>query len=169
MEYCASRRFQEALQFYDYIIIQIDTDVSEDYGVPKQDETGEFTVEQIIEKVRERLASCIGDVFYSRYSERILFAISVHSVECWLLPLYYSDRRKSKLASCLRTLNQVLQRAERFTIDPNRKNPDYYRHICRQYCKHKTLMKFYSENPSLKIFIAEIEGRNIVIEGEDDF
>jgi hypothetical protein len=55
-DYCKSRDFQEALQFIDYIIIQIDTDVSESehYNIPKQDENGEFTPQQLIEKVIEK-------------------------------------------------------------------------------------------------------------------
>jgi hypothetical protein len=31
-DYCKSRDFREAFQFIDYIIIQIDTDISEDSG-----------------------------------------------------------------------------------------------------------------------------------------
>ena len=87
-DYCRSKKFQEAFQFIDYIIIQIDTDVSEDYGVAKQDENGEFTPQQLIAKVIEKFRSAIGDNFYSRYQPQIIFAISVHSIECWLLPLY---------------------------------------------------------------------------------
>jgi len=45
------------LQFIDYIIIQIDTDVSEHYNIPKQDENGEFTSQQLIEKVISQYGS----------------------------------------------------------------------------------------------------------------
>ncbi|HEY9707146.1 MAG TPA: hypothetical protein V6D48_02960, partial [Oculatellaceae cyanobacterium] len=69
--------------------------------------------------------------------------------------------------SCLITLNQALKK-EGFTIDENKKNPEYYRRISRKYCKQKTLLGLYKENPSLKIFIEEIQKRNILIE-EDDF
>jgi hypothetical protein len=62
-----SRDFQEALQFIDYIIIQIDTDVSELYNIPKQDENGEFTPQQLIEKVLEKFRGGSGDDFYSKY------------------------------------------------------------------------------------------------------
>jgi hypothetical protein len=89
-------------------------------------------------------------------------------MECWLLPLYYTDDKKSKFKRCLLTLNQALQRKEGFTIDSNKKKPEYYRNISRQYCKRKTLLRFYKENPSFKIFIEEIQNRNIVIQ-EDDF
>jgi len=51
--YCRLKDFQEAFQFNDYIIIQIDTDVSEEHGydIPQRDENGEFTPKELIEKV----------------------------------------------------------------------------------------------------------------------
>jgi hypothetical protein len=164
--YCESTDFKEAFQFIEYIIIQIDTDVSEDYHIPKQDETGEFTPEELIEKVIDKFKKLIREDFYSKYEQRIVFAISVHSIECWLLPLYYKDNRRSKLISCLDTLNQQL-RKDGFTIDRNAKNPDYYREIARKYCKHKVLIARYPENPSFKVFIEEIQNRNIAVESDD--
>jgi hypothetical protein len=102
----------------------------------------------------------IGEEFYSQNQERIIFAIAVNSTECWLLPLYYDDNRKSKLVNCLNTLNQALKK-EGFQID--RKNPEYYRKISLRYSKSKVLQNKYQHNPSFKIFIEEIEKRNIAI------
>jgi hypothetical protein len=168
-EYCQSTAFEEAFQFNEYIIIHIDTDVSEEehYNVLHRDENGELTPEQLIEKVTEKFKGLIGEDFYSQYEDKIIFAIAVHSMECWLLPLYYTDNKKSKLKNCFLTLNQALKR-EGFTIDANNKNPEYYRSISRKYCKRKTLLGLYKENPSFKSFIEKIQNRNIVIE-EDDF
>lgn len=167
--YCESTDFKEAFQFIEYIIIQIDTDVSEDYNILKQDENGELTPQQLIEKVIDKFKGLIGENFYIKYEQRIVFAISVHSIECWLLPLYYTDKRKSKLINCLDTLNQQLSRKDSFTIDRNAKNPDYYRQIARKYCKQKVLIASYPDNPSFKVFIEELENRNIAVEPEDDF
>jgi hypothetical protein len=169
-EYCRSTAFKEAFQFNEYIIIQIDTDISEEqhYNVPHRDENGEFTPEQLIDKVIDKFKGLMSEDFYSQYKDKIIFAIAVHSMECWLLPLYYTDNKKTKIKSCLLTLNQALQKIEGFTIDANKKKPEYYRNISHQYCKGKTLMKLYKENPSFKLFIEEIQKRNIVIQ-EDDF
>ena len=169
-DYCKSRDFQEALQFIDYIIIQIDTDVSELYNIPKQDENGEFTPQQLIAKVIEKFRSAIGDDFYSKYKQKIIFAISLHSIECWLLPLYYTDKKKKyKFKNCLETLNLELPKKHNFTIDANAKNPEYYRVISELYRKHKVLMNHYEENPSLKNFIENIQSRDIKIGGEEDW
>jgi len=168
-DYCKSRDFQEALQFIDYIIIQIDTDVSEDYNIPKQDENGEFTPQQLIEKVIEKFRGAIGDDFYSKYQQKIIFAISVHSIECWLLPLYYTDNKKYKVKNCLDTLNREIQKKHNFRIDANAKNPEYYREISKQYRKPRVLMEHYAENPSLKFFIEQIQSRDIKIGDEEDW
>ena len=138
------------------------------YNVPSRDENGnQFTIQQLIEKVIEKFRDVIGEEFYDKYQQRIVFAISVDSIECWLLPLYYTDNRKAKSKNCLDTLNQALSKKHDFTIDA--KNPDYYREIAKQYGKHKILMKHYQDNPSLKFFIEEIESRNIQIVEEDDW
>lgn len=169
-DYCHSKKFQESFRFLDYIIIQIDTDVSEDYNIAHQDENGEFTPQQLIAKVIEKFRSAIGEDFYNTNQQKILFAISVHSLECWLLPLYYTDKKKqAKVKNCLDTLNLPLAKKHKFTIDPNAKNPEYYREISKPYRQHKVLMKHYAENPSLKIFIEEIQSRDIKIGDEEDW
>ena len=167
--YCKSRNFQEALQFIDYIIIQIDTDVSEDYNIPKQNENGEFSPQQLIKKVIEKFRGASGDDFYSKYQQKIIFAISVHSIECWLFPLYYTDNKKDKVKNCLKTLNRELPKKHNFTSDANAKNPEYYREISEQYRNSKVLMKHYAENPSLKFFIEQIQSRDIKIGDEEDW
>lgn len=162
-EYCGSSKFQEAFQFVDYIIVQIDTDTSEEkgYDIPKIEDGKELSIEEIIEKVCEKLRNLIGAEFYDEFSEKIIFAISVHCLECWLLPLYYTDKKKAKYKNCLDTLNQAL-RKEGFTIDA--KTAEYYDSISRKYLKHKTLMSKYKNNPSLKIFVEEVEKRDIVLD-----
>ncbi|MDY6783679.1 MAG: phage tail protein [Cyanobacteriota bacterium] len=164
--YCRSQDFKEAFQFNDYAIVHMDTDVSEEKGfdISHQDENGELSPEQLIVKVIEKFRNIIGSEFHDRYCDKIIYAISVHSIECWLLPLYYTDNRKAKFKNCLDTLNQGLRKKEGFTIDADAKNPDYYRQISRNYCKSKIFKKYYLENPSFKSFIKQLDNRNIIIE-----
>ncbi|MEG4027199.1 MULTISPECIES: phage tail protein [unclassified Microcoleus] len=168
--YCRLKDFQEAFQFNDYIIIQIDTDVSEEHGydIPQRDENGEFTPKELIEKVIEKFKEeIIGEYFYSQCQQRIIWAISVHSIECWLLPLYYKDHKKSHFKNCLGTLNKQLYKKDGFTIDA--KKPQYYRQISEKYRKHRDLMDCYQHNPSLTSFVVEIESKKIVIPLEDEW
>lgn len=156
LEYCASERFRGAFQFNDYVIVQIDTDVAVEYGVSERDEEGnELSVQDIIERVKAALIAHIGQGFYETYSRRILFAVAVQSIECWLLPLLFSDNKRAKTSNCLGTLNQGLARSRNFTIDAKR--PDYYDTISSEYIKRKKLMAVYSFNPSLKVFVDNLE------------
>ncbi len=102
-EYCKSDRFKQAFQFNDYIIIQIDTDVCEEkhYDVSKRNEDGkELEPVDLIHNVREKFKKeLIGEEFFNNNKEKIIFAISVHSIECWLLPLYFTDNRKAKIVN----------------------------------------------------------------------
>ncbi len=166
LDYCHSDKFKEAFQFIDYLIVQIDTDTCEErhYDISKLEAGRELPPEELVEKVSLKLQELIGKDFYTNYSKQIIFAISVHEIECWLLPLYYTDNKKKKHKGCLATLNQALCRTENFRISDSNKNPDYYEIISRKYSKKRTLMSKYQDNPSLKIFIEEIEKREIIIE-----
>lgn len=164
-DHCRSDKFQDAFSFNDYIIIQIDTDTCDEIGYDiSKTEVGtgiELLPEKLIEKVCLRLKEMIGIDFYNEVQNRIIFAISVHSAECWLLPIYYKDRNNSATKSCLDRLNRILATKGQFTISA--KDTDYYDAISRKYLKHKFLMSKYKHNPSLKIFIEELEKREIVI------
>ena len=162
--YCHSKNFQQSLQFNDYLIIQIDTDVSEEqgYDISKSNQNGNpFSPEELIVKVKEKFISLIGHEFYIKYSEKIIFAISVHSIECWLLPLYYQDQRKSAIVNCSSKLAQEVNKKEKFYLDPKNKDSNIYAKISDKYTKKKTLLKHYPENPSFKIFIEDLQTRNI--------
>lgn len=158
LEYCSSEEFRGAFQFNDYVIVQIDTDVAADYGVSDRDEEGvELSTEAIIERVKTLLVEHIGQEFHGNYAPRILFAISVQSTECWLLPLFFTDNRKSKTVNCLDTLNQGLKTKKPYFIDPKNKNPRYYDNISSEYTKHKKLMQLHTSSPSLEAFVHELE------------
>ncbi len=158
LEYCASEEFRGAFQFNDYVIVQIDTDVAADYGVSNRDEEGnEFSDEDIYERIKGKLIAQINPEFHANYAGRVLFAISVQSIECWLLPLFFTDNKKSKTVNCLSTLNQGLKTKKSYSIDPNNKNPHYYEDISTEYTKHKKLMSLYTSNLSLEAFVHELE------------
>ncbi len=134
IEYCKSDIFKYAFQTTNYIIIQVDTDVCEDYNVSKKENGNDLTPEQLVLKVKEKFIEIIGVDFYNNLEQRIIFAISVHSIECWLLPIYYTDNKKSKMVNCLQTLNQALNK-KGFTIDKDNKNIEYYTDISNVYIK----------------------------------
>lgn len=158
LDYCSSDRFKDALQFNDFIVVQIDTDVCHDYKVSdRNDEGEELSVEAMIERVRLFLVEQIGSVFYDKHRVRILFAIAVQSIECWLLPLAYTDDKKRKTKGCLETLNRALVKQNRRSIDAKNKQPDYYRTVSEPYSKRTKLMSLCVHNPSLYAFVQMLE------------
>lgn len=90
--------------------------------------------------------------------DKIILAIAVHSIECWLLPLYLPDQ-KEEIDDCLNILKRDLPS---FRMKDHR----YYQDISMGYANQNSLLKLYGENPSLKIFVEELAKRNIEISEE---
>ncbi|MFK7947534.1 MAG: phage tail protein [Saprospiraceae bacterium] len=176
-EYCQAKEFEEALEENGneyFLIIQIDTDifdgesVGDKYQVQIRNEQNQYlSTEVIIKNTVDKFIELIGKQIYTKYQNQIIFAISVQSIECWLLPIYYTNKKKSEEANCLNKLNQELRKQEKFTI--SKKNPTYYREIAKKYRKAKTLKIGYSNQVSFEVFINDLIQRNIVIEQEDDW
>lgn len=152
-QYLKSIEFKEAVDFADYFIIQIDSDVSPEFDVPHQEAGTNVAPEDLFEKVKEKLIAQMDGEFYDRHRSKFLFAISIHSIECWFLPLYFKDNRKSKTLSCLQTLNRQLKRQEGFTIDSAGKRARYYEKIVKKFKNKKTLVELSGHNTSFRIFL----------------
>jgi hypothetical protein len=155
-KYLHSIEFKEAFDFADYFIIQIDTDVSPEFNIPHHEGGRDLTPEEIFNRVKEKLISLIENELYNNHKQKMIFAICIHSIECWFLPLYYNDKRKSKLHNCLETLNLKLNPQEGFTIDPGNKNSRYYERMAKKFKNKKSLLKLSHHNPGFKIFIESL-------------
>lgn len=165
INYCQKQEFRQAFQSIDYVIIHLDTDIfikyqekTRKYNVRIVDEEGKkLGVLQFVEEVKIMLIRQIGENFYETHKEKIIFAIAVEEIECWLLPLYYTANNETKQAeitnNCLYKLNEKLKKKEGFTID--KKKQDYEK-VTKPYYKTKVLQQSYPKNPSLLIFIQEL-------------
>ena len=102
------KHHEEALQFNDYLVIHIDTDVQEEPGfdVPRRDGGKELSVSDRVDRVIARLKQHMDGGFYQANAHRILFAIAVDTIECWLLPLLYGDKKAAKTTGCLESANR---------------------------------------------------------------
>ena len=155
---CKPEKLRQYFQINRYIIIHVDTDASADFGIPHHENGELLTPEKLIEKVVDKFRLQMGEDFYGKYSNRIIFAIAVHSIECWLFPLLASDDKSSQTENCCQTLERAI---------PNfRKDYEYYQEITKRYHNHNDLLKLYPKNSSLKIFIEELASRNIEISEE---
>lgn len=157
-EYCGSDKFKSAFDYNDYVIVQIDTDVSDEvnFEVSKYENGIELSVKQLIEKVKVKFIGIIGEEFFNEYEEKIIFAICVHSIECWLLPLYCDGKHRKKTKGCLDTLNRCLARRNESQISLGNKDVRKYEELSNDYSKYRKLMSLYKVNPSLEIFVEEL-------------
>lgn len=146
LEYLSQKRFRDDVCNSEYVIIQIDTDVSEhpNFGVSQNN----LSTKELIENVKKRLIAQIDSKkpFYQAYREKIIFAISVHSLECWILPLY-KDMKSEKITGCFETLQR-----ERKSINVI-KEYQSYDDLSRPLLKNKKLLEIATKNSSLQIFI----------------
>ena len=102
LEYLSGKIFRDDVLNSEYVVIQIDTDDSQhpNFDVsPTDSDNKELSTEILIEKVIERLVAQIDskETFYDENKNKIILAISIHSLECWLLPLHETCNRKNKI------------------------------------------------------------------------
>ncbi len=146
--YLSESRFQDDVLNSDYAIVQIDTDISDEVGFDVFKDT--LSTQDFIEKIIERLVSQIEDSFYEKYKEKIIFAISVHSLECWILPLYSDKNLKSeKITGCCTAL-EIAYKKNKFC---EKKTYTFYDKLTRDFTKNKKLMPIVAKNVSFRVFI----------------
>ncbi len=101
---------KEALVENDYILIQIDTDQAQTapFSVCVTDEQGQCcTPEVLYQRVSERILNHIPNID-GEQKKKIILAICISEIECWLLPIYYSDNKRCKTTGCVKLLNDKL-------------------------------------------------------------
>jgi hypothetical protein len=169
LQYLKEKKYQQAFQLNQHLIVQVDTDVAEDAGfdVPRQNEHGKLPLAEFVQKVVERLRNEIGQQDMALYGDRFIFAIGVEQLECWVLPLWFNDAKGEQTANCTNRLgdcNQLrdeLKKKNYRWIRKEEKDPLSYDLASREYRKRGTLIVQGTRNPSLAIFLDELNRRNI--------
>ena len=152
LNYCTSSDFKNDFIDNNFMVIQIDTDHSFEtpFDVSHIKNGVKLSVEQLVESVKDRFrqlfSTAFGGDFLVNYEHRILFAIAVHSTECWLLPLHTNDK-KDKVATtdCYKKLNK--------TVKGLNKTYKFYDKMSNDLQIPRKLNLAATENPSLKIFV----------------
>jgi hypothetical protein len=152
--------YEVALQYNDYLVIHIDTDVQDQPGfdVPRREKGKELSVSDRVDRVITRLKKNIDTEFYWANAYRILFAIAVDTIECWLLQLLYGNKKAAKTTGCLESANQALRKAGRDALSAGKnKFIPAYEKASSGYRKRKTLIDLHDKNPSLGLFVKQLE------------
>lgn len=166
LKYVGSERFRGAFQNVDFVVVHVDTDVCDRFNPPISRNTtdGEAVeAKTLIAQVRQHLIAEINrnaPEYYNQRSEQIIFAIAVHSMECWLLPLYYDrDNQRRKTDNCLKSLNEKLSPLK-FSIDENAKRKGYetlLRTDKIRKLKRDAVLQMSQYNPGFQDFVAQTE------------
>lgn len=150
LNYCASHHLVEALDANDFLIIHVDTDCTHisPFDVPT---IPNEPLESWVKRVQKRLIQQIGADIYALYEHRIVFAIAVEAIECWLLPLHYNNN-ESKIQAATKNCFYKLQQKNSLI----RKDKTIYHRISKDFQKNKILKDSMPKNPSLHLFIRNL-------------
>ncbi len=171
--YLASTRFKEDVINNEYVIVQVDTDASENEGfnIRHTDSCNkELEENRIIENVVKKLVSLIDSKecdFYEKHSHKIIFSISVHSLECWIYAYYNYETpkkskrnhvtKKSKTKGCFKALTFLLKKNNKFKSVVISKNYKSYDMLTRPFRTKKCITKAAEGSKSLAIFLEQLD------------
>lgn len=107
VQYLKSRSIYADIKNVEYLIIQIDTDISNEstFNIPHQDKEGnKLSGNELANIMKNRLIEIIKEAekdnynvgFYEENASKFIYAICVHSLECWLYTFYDCKRNKKK-------------------------------------------------------------------------
>lgn len=100
----------------DFIITQIDTDVCHEYGIDSTNKNYETLYEEVSSMIDKKLPEEIN-------TSKIIKAISINSIECWLIPYVCNNENKCvRTNNCLNVVNNIINKKDWGTIDASNKN-----------------------------------------------
>ncbi|MDQ7091887.1 MAG: AAA family ATPase [Methylococcales bacterium] len=157
--YLESDIFREDVENFEFMVIQVDTDVSNDgnehFNVPHYDSDNRaLSTKTLINNVTEKLISTIdkNDTgFYPYYSERIIFAVSVHSIECWLVA-HYSEQVETQ--ECFKVLGTI-KLPKKIPVTKKHNGRNYHR-LSEPFLDRKNIDLVAKKNISFKAFIDKL-------------
>lgn len=169
-EHCEnSDDLRDYLVINDYLVIQLDTDVADhpNFGVPLTVGGMDRPEAELIQDVCRLIVAKLGEDFYQEFQDRIIFAIAVHSLECWLLPLYINPskntpkeieiaiKKSSQTKSCESRLGRHL---EEKGILGYKKDVRTYRALANGFIEREKIEITRQRNVSFDVFISSLPG-----------
>ncbi|ENJ1726455.1 DUF4276 family protein [Vibrio parahaemolyticus] len=162
LNYISNHKFRQSFSTVENVVIQIDTDVAtlKGFDVDLRDDDGKTLKEvvSIFEKVKTRLVEQIesGEVgFYEKVKDRIIFAITVHSLEIWLFKHHSKNKSSQKIINSgeNKLANELIKDrklAEFTTTGKNKqilmiKTYDNYDQLSRKFYDSKTCIQSVNE------------------------
>ncbi len=157
LKYISSQDFRDDCddENIDYAIIQIDTNECKEWDEglkhigDKASEINSFISQIILVLIKN-----IGNEFYTVNKDKIIFAICVHEIECWLLPFHAKQAAHySKIVGCANAIEQIALKNGYSIHQKNYQDGKHYEDLSKEMKNHKELMQKYNLNPGLKFFV----------------
>ncbi|MDD5275490.1 MAG: hypothetical protein PHR16_05360 [Methylovulum sp.] len=167
LEYLDHSDFRADTLNCECIVIQVDTDVSNEKGfdvVQVDDQNRPLSSEALISNVIAKLRDTIetGEKgFYDEHAEKIIFAVSVHSIECWLYAHYNKKWLKSpKITGCEKALLHLYEKGANQSLSKIKPNIDKnyvsYNKLSEPFLKRRHIDEVVQKDPSFRVFIGEL-------------
>lgn len=164
LKYCGRKELKDILVENDYLIIQIDTDESQTIPFNVKHTHKDNTIKSVDElciDVAEKLKSLIPNEVRDGYGDKIFFAICVHTIECWLLPLFYANVHQSKTSNCLETLNVAFRKSDIHIVTAANKNEPNgiraYETALKGWKRKQDIAKSAEYNAGFKNFLVSLD------------
>lgn len=152
--YLATEEFRNGVANTNYCIVQIDTKECDEWNERIRNiGDNAALINDFITAVIAVLKSKIGSIDESQ-KQKIIFAVSVHEIECWLLP-FNSDKQaqSKKLAGCSNAIEFIANK-KGFSIHQKfYQEGKNYDTLSKEMKDNKSLMGKATQNPSLAIFV----------------
>ncbi|MEN9848151.1 MAG: hypothetical protein RL368_891 [Pseudomonadota bacterium] len=160
--YLRSKRFRDDVLNTTFSIIQIDTDIAPDFLKNNNNETSEILVEKFCAKLVNTINQ--GEAgFYEEQVHKIIFAISVHSLECWLYAYHNKEKlNKPKIASCHKALSHLSGKSPKnmkldYDKDGIKKTRSNYEKLSKPFLEKQNIEAVAVKNYSFQLFIQSLE------------
>ncbi len=166
---CKSENIKELFNYNDFVVIQIDADISQEKGfdVPHLKKGTQIENIELCKNIINKLQSFISKDVWSKYSDRFLFSIGILSMECWLVAVIDSKHNKKNINNCINRLNKGLKKRDEKTINPNDKNNfqsrTIYKKLAGKFKNKKIINKFSKQNVGFEYFVEQLERKNSII------
>lgn len=159
LKFLPSKEFQDGVEYSDYTIVQIDTKECEEWNEGLRNiGDNDSMADSFIKDVITVLINKIGQEFYNTNNNKILFAITVHDMECWLLPFNTTaPAHQSKMVNCVTALEHIANKRGFSIHQKNNQDSKYYIDFSKEMKDKNNLINKSKLNPSLKIFIEMLE------------
>jgi hypothetical protein len=164
LKYCERDELKDILIENDFLIIQIDTDQSQSspFNISHTNQDSTLKTSEILHSnVTRKLTGLIRQDIKGTHGDRILFAICIHTIECWLLPLFYRNNQRTKTQNCIDTLNTSFRRNNIHIITTKNKNKPNgikaYETALKRWRRKQDIHKYAQYNVGFQRFIDSLE------------